>query len=120
MNSFRAINDIHGQACGDRVLECVASSLMWAFPSGALVARVGGDAFLRVLRRVDSKFVLDTLSRVRAELTSEPLNHDDTKIPNTFSGGGIETNVEGLHNPVYSRADAATVRSPGRATASSL
>ncbi|WP_372811109.1 GGDEF domain-containing protein, partial [Litorivivens sp.] len=86
MNSFRAINDIHGQACGDRVLECVASSLMWAFPSGALVARVGGDAFLRVLPRVDSKFVLDTLSRVRAELTSEPLNHYDTKIPNTFSG----------------------------------
>ncbi|WP_413720962.1 putative bifunctional diguanylate cyclase/phosphodiesterase [Silicimonas sp. MF1-12-2] len=44
-DKFKEINDIHGHATGDRVIQAIGQMLKAAFPANALVARLGGDEF---------------------------------------------------------------------------
>jgi diguanylate cyclase (GGDEF)-like protein len=46
LDDFKSINDTHGHAVGDAVLEVVASRLRSASRSGDLVGRLGGDEFV--------------------------------------------------------------------------
>lgn len=54
VDRFKAINDQHGHATGDRVLNVVASTLRHATRPDDAVARVGGDEFC-VIARVDNE-----------------------------------------------------------------
>lgn len=46
IDRFKAVNDQHGHAVGDRVLTSVARTLTDHLPAGASVARWGGDEFV--------------------------------------------------------------------------
>ncbi len=49
IDHFKRINDRHGHAVGDRVLQHVATTLRSAFRGSDYVARVGGEEFLVIL-----------------------------------------------------------------------
>ncbi|KEF41118.1 MAG: hypothetical protein ER33_13185 [Cyanobium sp. CACIAM 14] len=51
LDGFKRINDGFGHEQGDRVLEATAQRLRRAIPEGGLLARIGSDEFLVVLRR---------------------------------------------------------------------
>ncbi|MGE0482626.1 MAG: diguanylate cyclase [Gammaproteobacteria bacterium] len=88
---FKAINDTHGHAAGDRVLKAVAQCIQRELRESDVVARYGGEEFvaLAVLREAaDAPIVCE---RVRAAIEACPVMVDDTRIPFTLSIGATTT-----------------------------
>jgi diguanylate cyclase (GGDEF)-like protein len=54
LDGFKAINDTYGHAAGDEVLQRVADGLRQSTGPEELVARIGGDEFVVLLRDCDA------------------------------------------------------------------
>ena len=57
LDNFKQINDRFGHECGDRILKDAASRMKAAFQTYGLVARIGGDEFLAMLKNVTKSSV---------------------------------------------------------------
>ncbi|MDZ3830633.1 MAG: EAL domain-containing protein [Sphingopyxis sp.] len=49
LDHFKTVNDIHGHAAGDRVLQVAAERISNILPPSATLARLGGDEFVALL-----------------------------------------------------------------------
>ena len=52
LNRFKQLNDTHGHAAGDAVLQAVAQRLQGALRASDVVARLGGDEFTILLQHL--------------------------------------------------------------------
>ena len=75
LDGFKAINDTHGHAAGDRALREVATRLRRCVRERDLVARLGGDEFVVVLTDLGGRSgaVQDSVERIREGL-AEPFD----------------------------------------------
>jgi len=87
LDGFKAINDHHGHAVGDRLLSEIAARLKRVLRDGDTIARLGGDEFVAVL--VDLADVHDSLSLVDRLLEAawQPTVLDDVTLKVSASMG---------------------------------
>ncbi|WP_199102801.1 diguanylate cyclase domain-containing protein [Aquitalea sp. ASV11] len=80
LDHFKQINDQHGHAIGDQVLQIVARRLLHAVRGNDMVARMGGDEYLILLQ---GSFTTDSLSELLSKLSlsiGEPMVVEGKKL----------------------------------------
>lgn len=105
---FKTVNDTHGHAAGDSVLQAVAERIRGCLRSGDdLAARIGGDELLVVLHGVrdldDAVAVAEKLRR----RTAEPIHTAAGPITVTLSIGVTLAHPSESADALLARADAA-------------
>jgi diguanylate cyclase (GGDEF)-like protein len=69
LDGFKAVNDSHGHATGDRLLQLVADRINAAVRPGDITARLGGDEFCVVADRLDGDEALALGQRISDRIT---------------------------------------------------
>jgi diguanylate cyclase (GGDEF)-like protein/PAS domain S-box-containing protein len=80
LDGFKAINDQHGHAVGDRVLQAAAGRLEAAVRAGDTVGRLGGDEFVVVCEDADEGTADEIVARLQAALARD-LHWDVPGLP---------------------------------------
>jgi len=74
LDHFKSINDLHGHAAGDRVLQTFAAVARACLRDGDVVARYGGEEFVLLLPNTDADQFTACCERLREAFSrSEPL-----------------------------------------------
>lgn len=98
LNLFKEVNDLHGHAVGDKVLQAVAARLSSQQGPDEHIARVGGDEFVAVkqgFRRVEQ--VLAYAERLHASII-EPIDLDALSV-RVGASIGIATSLSEGRDP---------------------
>lgn len=109
IDRFKEVNDEHGHAAGDLVLQVLAEILSSSVRGSDLVCRIGGDEFVLLLAGATAGVALERAELVRAEFAATPIDRGDGEpLRCTLSIGVavLEGGREGLEATLR-RADAA-------------
>jgi len=71
LDGFKEVNDEYGHAVGDIILQTVAQRLKQAVGTQELIARIGGDEFVAILRNVKDHAVYQRI----LDVIGEPIQH---------------------------------------------
>lgn len=107
VDHFKAVNDTFGHEAGDTVLRTVADRLRGQVGVDDIVARMGGDEFVVLLRRVSSeRELLKSLSELQANL-HQPIEFGELRLDVTTSIGStlIASNSDADWSDVFKEAD---------------
>jgi len=74
IDHFKAVNDTHGHAVGDRVIQEVAKKIQECARVADLVCRYGGEEFCIVMTGIDKQQVFAFAERVRAKVEHDFAN----------------------------------------------
>ena len=89
LDGFKPINDAHGHAAGDAVLEVIGERLQESVRGNDIVARLGGDEFVVVLTHLAEAIVVrDTLQRL-AERLRVPISLDNGAVVSVSASIGV-------------------------------
>ena len=70
LDEFKGVNDLHGHATGDKVLQAIADGLRSAVRRGDVAARLGGDEFGLLLPELAPERAVAVLERIRKATAS--------------------------------------------------
>jgi two-component system, cell cycle response regulator len=87
IDHFKAVNDAHGHAAGDRVLAAVAASMRENLRAEDQLGRLGGEEFLAVLPDADAPAAATAAEKLRSEVAGLELAHEGTILAVTISAG---------------------------------
>ncbi|MCD4511878.1 GGDEF domain-containing protein [Brucella pseudogrignonensis] len=114
LDGFKAINDTHGHAAGDRVLEEFANILRSLVGESGLTARLGGEEFLVVMRDMSNFRTLAIADAIRERLSAFTFDGNAGPFQTTTSAGiAFFTLADREFDVVFQRADAALYRAKG-------
>ncbi|GAB6898249.1 GGDEF domain-containing protein [Kineosporia succinea] len=81
LDGFKAVNDSHGHGVGDELLACAAARFAGALGPDAVLARMGGDEFVAVLREMPSPAAAVARARAVQDSLGEEFRLDEPGIP---------------------------------------
>jgi diguanylate cyclase len=87
LDRFKQINDEHGHAVGDRVLQAFGQQAQRMFGEAGLVARWGGEEFLFALPGADEALLRMLLEQLRATLAGTAHDGLPVSVRISFSAG---------------------------------
>lgn len=87
VDRFKSVNDAHGHAVGDRLLQAIGDRLKSAVRTDDVVARLGGDEFAIVLHGMRDKADLRLRAAAIVEAAREPLTIDAVALTPSVSVG---------------------------------
>lgn len=87
LDGFKLINDQHGHAAGDRVLEIVGSRLSAHIRGEDTVARLGGDEFAIVLEDLESDGIATEIAHKLIQAIAPPIELMGAMVSVTASIG---------------------------------
>lgn len=111
---FKRVNDVHGHAVGDLVLEAFATSAQRVLRGGDHLARLGGEEFGLILSGTDLDQASRICERMRVAIAANPIIAADGRSVSITVSAGIAS-IEGAESPkqVLRAADAALYRAKG-------
>lgn len=88
LDHFRHLNEEHGHAAGDRVLQSFAALLQRTVRRSDMVCRYNGEEFVAVLSDIDAEGAHLMLARLLERWLDEAVEHDGQRLPpGSFSAG---------------------------------
>ncbi|WGH78940.1 GGDEF domain-containing protein [Jannaschia ovalis] len=96
LDHFKAVNDTHGHAAGDKVLERVATILTEEVRRGDMVGRVGGDEFVLIL---EDCIDVATLERIAERIIARIEQPIDWQGHPCRISGSIGITVSSFYDP---------------------
>ncbi|HPE72764.1 MAG TPA: diguanylate cyclase [Candidatus Competibacter sp.] len=111
LDHFKQVNDRHGHASGDRVLQHFAAVAQQALRKVDLIGRLGGEEFAALLPNTDEEGALLLAERLRGYLAASPATGDAGEIFFTVSIGLASfAAADRTANTILARADRALYR----------
>jgi diguanylate cyclase (GGDEF)-like protein len=87
IDHFKTINDRHGHAVGDLVLQAVAKAIHASARKHDCVSRMGGEEFLLICHDADPRAALEAAERLRKMVGTMKLNLEGLEIQTSVSIG---------------------------------
>lgn len=87
LDNFKPVNDQHGHAMGDQLLEAFSARLLSCMRKSDAAARIGGDEFAIILDDVSPLSVVDRIANDIIKLSGEPYTIDGQYLRVTASVG---------------------------------
>jgi len=84
LDHFKAVNDVHGHAIGDALLQSLGTVLEEEVRSTDTVCRFGGEEFAIVMPDIDIQTASACSERIRAHVEGLPSSADSPRVTATF------------------------------------
>lgn len=96
LDHFKAINDTHGHAAGDAVLQQIGARMKAVLRVTDVVGRYGGEEFLLVMPRSDLAGAREVAERLRAAVERETIRCGSVDLQVTVTVGVASTALVGF------------------------
>ncbi len=77
LDGFKPVNDIHGHAVGDLLLQILAQKMQKAIRETDTLARLGGDEFVFILNNLDKKDAFEIVIQRIFQAVTEPVPYQE-------------------------------------------
>ncbi len=89
VNEFKAVNDTYGHLAGDAVLKHIAATIKQTLRGTDIAIRYGGDEFVVLLNKIESKKVVEKLCARIHEKLAKPLQYEGHTFHPKISIGAV-------------------------------